>query len=146
MNNFEPALSQALILSDLVITEVGTNKSSLIGCFTCLNAPKFPFATPLFYVTALVTNIRGKVEQLVVTLRIEDERSGHVSASVSANVGLPPDAPAFVPAQIFQVSLPVPPFQVQTAGEYSVLILVNNMQAGKRSLEIRPLTQQAPPS
>ena len=137
----DPACA-AIMLSDTVIREQGTGKLSLIGCFTALNAPKFPFATPPFFVTPFITNLRGKIEDLHITVRIEDAHS-FVLSNVAGHVSLRKDAPPVPDVAVLEIPFPVAPFMVQTAGNYLVKVLLNNEQIGVKPLIVRSVTASA---
>src|SRR5262249_49568445 len=89
--NFEPVVCPAIIFSDGAIREQGTGKLSLIGCFSHFNAPGFPFLSQPFIVTVLLSNIRGPIEHLPVTLRVETPGSAHVLSSVSGEMNIGPE-------------------------------------------------------
>ena len=86
MNEFEPVVLPAIMMSDGAITEVGTGKLSLIGIFTQVNCPTFPFQAPQFVLSTFLTNFRGAPEEVNVTARIEVCGSAQVVASMSAKL------------------------------------------------------------
>jgi len=132
----EPVISPSILFSDLTVRESGTDKVSLIGTFSQFNAPRFPFIAPPFHVTVLLTNIRGPIEGLPVTIRIEAEGSGHVVQSVSAPVPIPATHSL---TDIAQIVFGIPPTQYQAPGSFEVLVLVRNEAIGKRPLFVKPV-------
>lgn len=136
----EPAICPGIIFSDLAIREQGTGKTSIIGSFTHFNAQQFPFLTGHFVITALLTNIKGPVERLPITARIEAADSGHVVGSVSGQIGIGPE---HTKDDTFEVSLPFTPTTFFTAGAYNVVILVNNEELNRRKLLVRPVSGNA---
>ena len=76
----EPILPSAIIFSDEKIRGQETGKLTLMGIFHCIKTSKFPFTSPAFYATAFVTNIKGRIKQLPVSMNIEDS-TGKVIAS-----------------------------------------------------------------
>ena len=148
MDIYEPVLVSSIILSDLVIREQGTNKISLIGCFNQFNANKFPFNTPPFFITGSITNISGKVDGVInVTALIEDPNSGHVLSSTPGRLQFSKESPPIPNHMVFEIPFPVVPFTIPKAGIYSVKILFNTQELGKRSLTVnqvkaRPKTPQ----
>ena len=148
MDIYEPVLVSSIILSDVVIREQGTNKISLVGCFNQFNANKFPFNTPPFFITGSITNITGKVDGVIsVTALIEDPNSGHVLSSTPGRLQFSKESPPIPNNMVFEIPFPVVPFAIPKAGMYSVKILFNNQELGKRSLTVnqvkaRPKTRQ----
>jgi len=136
-HDIEPALCPSILFSDLTVREFGTDKISLIGTFSQFNAPRFPFIAPPFHVTLLLTNIRGPIDQLPVTVRIEAEGSGHVIVSTSGSIPIPPTHGL---ADIAQIVFGLPPTQYQTPGRYEVHVLVRNESIGQRPIFVRPIT------
>lgn len=132
--HIEPVVCPAIIFSDSAIREQGTGKTSLIGCFTHFNAPGFPFLSQQFVVTALLSNIRGPVEHLSVTIRIEAPGSGHVLTSVSGEMNIGPD---IAPNEILEVIFPIPPIPFMQAGAYDVNVLVGSEALSKRTLIVK---------
>ncbi|WP_202214403.1 hypothetical protein [Methylacidimicrobium sp. AP8] len=137
----EPVLCPAILLSDLVVREKATDKLTLVNTFGQLRLPKFPFPTPLFFITVWLTHLRGRVGQLDIAARIEDPKSGHVLASASGQIQFPAEAPPFDEQAVLDLPIPMPPFLVPQAAVYSVVILVNNEKVGERPL---PIVSPAP--
>jgi hypothetical protein len=137
----EPALTPGIILSDMVIREVGSNKLSLIGCFQRFSFPHFPAQTGVWFVTVGVTRIRGTVDALNVTARIEVAESAHVISSSNALIQFSKDGPSIQPEVVFEVPLPFSGVVFQNPGKYSVVILVDTEEVGRRMLEVAPVTQ-----
>jgi hypothetical protein len=65
--NTDP-VAVSIVLSDSVICEHGTGKNSLIGCFNNFNVPQFPFPTPVFYITAAVTNLSPALKKFDIAV------------------------------------------------------------------------------
>jgi hypothetical protein len=141
----EPVLTPGIIFSDMVIREAGSNKLSLIGCFQRFSFPHFPAQTGVWFVTVGVTGIRGAINSLNVTARIEVAESAHVISSSNAQLQFPKDNPPVQPDVIFEVPLPFAGVVFQNPGKYSVLILVDTEEVGTRMLEVVPITQSTTP-
>ena len=133
----EPVVCPAIIFSDSAIREQGTGKLSIIGSFTHFNAPGTPFLSPLFLVTVLLSNFRGPIERLPITLRIEAPGSAHVLASVSGELKI---EPKISPNEILEIVIPVGPTPFPQVGEYEVNILVGTESVGKRALFVRSIS------
>lgn len=144
----EPALCQAILFSEFVIREKGSDKLSIINSFNRLFSPQFPFLTPPFFLSLLLTHLRGKIASLDLTARVEDPSSGHVLASSSGKIGFPEDRPPFDEREIHDIVIPISPFLVFQQGNYSVVVLVNNEKVGERILPVLPFPsgQGMPPS
>lgn len=134
--NSDPVVCPAIIFSDLTIREFGTEKISIIGSFAQFNAPQFPFIAPAFHVTFLLTNIQGPMEQLPVTLRIEGKDTGHVIASTTGSISIPP---THTLADIAQIVFGIPPMQIPAPGRYNVHILVRNEAIAERPLFVKSI-------
>ena len=137
-------VSVSIVLSDMVICERGTNKNTLIGCFHTLNAPGFPFPTPPFYITVVLTNLASTTKEFNVVVRIEDPASGYSLVSVGGNMKFAPEFNV-TKEMAFELPFVVPPFIIQKPGNYEVKILVNNSDAGKRLLTVNPITAGSQP-
>lgn len=138
--HFEPALTPCLIFSDTVIREEGTGKHSIIGSFQHFNVARFPFVAPPFVVTACFSNLRGRIDHLNLTVRVEDSTTGVVLACVSREIQLQVEA---TPSDCFEVPFGLPPCQFPRAGSYAVVFLINNEQLGQRPLLIREIQPKA---
>ncbi len=134
MSTYEPALTQGIIFSDLVIRENGTGKLSLINCFNTFNVQKFPFRTPPHYIVSLITNLKGKIDELNVTARIEMQGTGHVVASVPGHMKFHPDSRPLSDNDIIEIPFPVKSYTVPEPGKYTVVILLNSEELGRRPI------------
>jgi hypothetical protein len=138
----EPVVPSAVILSDHVIREAGSNKLTLIGTFSVWNAQAFPFVCPQFFITTFITNLRADQGQIVVTIRIETPEKHVVwssQAKVEFNVqGSPSEAVIELPIPVKSVSFPF-------AGKYMVKVLANGDEVGTRDLFVRPITSGSAP-
>lgn len=141
----EPALCHGIILSDHLIREAGTGKLSLIGCFNLYNLSQFPAQVPPFFITALLTNLRGKFQKLSVTVRIEDPATGHVLVSSSATMELKEDANPLSDNDVVELPFPIRPIILPKAGMYSIVVLVDNEKIGHRPLKVNSITSSQTP-
>ena len=132
-----------MAFSDMVIREAGSNKASLINCFNNLISSKFPLITPLFFVTPFITNLRGHITELYITIRIENKATGHVLNSVSGHIRFGPDGQDFEPEAVIDIPFPIPSFSIMEPGKYVVKVLVNNEEMGERPLVVKSATQAA---
>jgi hypothetical protein len=123
-----------ITLSDLVIREAGSNKISLIGCFQRFQFPQFPFRTGQWFATVGVTGIRDATS-FNVTARIEVTDSAHVVSSTSALVEVK-GVDSIQPEIIFDVPLPFNGVVFKNEGRYTVVVLVDTEEIGRRPLEV----------
>jgi hypothetical protein len=144
--NSEPAIIPAIILSDGVIREQGTNKLSCIGIFNVFNLPALPFRLPPFFATAAITNLRGIIGELNAACRFE-AHTGHVLASSNAKIQFSKESPPMQPAAIIEISFPMRDIVITAPGTYQLKLLVNGEEIGQRSVEVRSLVnkQEKPP-
>ena len=141
----EPVIT-SLILSDGVIVERGTNKVSLIGCFHSLVLPKFPGVYPGFFATLTVTNLGLATTKLALTIRIENEHTGHVLASGGGQVDIKVEATgstdSTINTEFRKTSIDIPlrfgPVTFPQPGAYLAVVLANNETIFKRHLIIQP--------
>jgi hypothetical protein len=135
--HIEPVVCPGIIFSDSTIREQGTGKLSIIGAFTHFNSPGFPFLSPQFIVTVLISNIRGPVEGLPITIRIEATGSAHVLASISGQMNIGPEITG---NEVLEVVVPVPPTPFPQAGGYNVNVLVGSELINSRLLFVRSIS------
>jgi hypothetical protein len=131
----EPSVVPAIFLSDLSIVEQETQKRSLVGCFDRFAFPQFPAVYPRFFITFWITNIEGAATELDLTTRIEQKGSAHVVFSSSVKLPLGEEK-KFQRDDIMAFSVPVPLITFPTPGTYTVLVLLNGEEAGKRDINV----------
>lgn len=136
----EPSVVPGIFLSDNSITEQGTQKRSLIGCFDQFSFPQFPAKYPRFFITVWVTNIEGALTQIDLTVRIQEQNSAHVVFSSSIKAELHEET-KFERENILAFSIPVPGITFPTPGTYTVVILINGEEAGKRDIKVKDVAK-----
>ena len=137
MEENEPVIIQAILLSDQVVREAGTNKLTLVGLFTVWNALSFPFTAPPFFITPLIVNFRKGGTIIPVTFRIE-QVTGHVLWSLEAKVGFPDGQ--IPPHAIFDAPVPVVGLTFKEPGRYTIRVIVDSEEIGKRDFYVIPVT------
>lgn len=105
--------------------------------FHLMHFGKFPSQLPSFCVTVALDNFEGVIEKAKVTLRLEEEHSGHVLCSVGAELN---SSVPFTRSMIAEMPLRVPRCHVTSPGNYKFVVLVNNEKVGERTLPILPVT------
>jgi hypothetical protein len=133
-----------ILLSDYVIMEAGSGKYSLIGTFNSMQTQGFPFITPHFFVTVLLTNLPPHFEQMNVTVRIEEPKSAHVLTSAAGNIK-PPQGFNFPTHYVMQLPFLMPQFVIQQQDAYTVVVLVDGESVGRRTLVVAALQAPALP-
>jgi hypothetical protein len=136
----EPSVLPGIFLSDNSIIEQGTQKRSLIGCFDQFSFPQFPAKYPRFFITVWVTNMEGALTQIDLTTRIEEHSSAHVVFSSSIKAELDEEK-KFERDNILAFSIPVPGITFPTPGTYTVVILLNGEEAGKRDVSVKQVAK-----
>jgi hypothetical protein len=137
----EPTIVPGIVLSDLAIVEAGTQKRTLVGCFDQFAFPQFPAAYARFFVTVWVTNVEGKLSEIDLTTRIEQKGSAHVVFSSSAKLPLGGEK-NFERNQLMTFSVPVPGLTFPTHGAYTVIILLNGDEVGRRDINVLQIATQ----
>jgi hypothetical protein len=133
------------LFSDSAIREAGTGKVSFIGCFHQYQSAVFPLVVPPFVITPLLTNIRGKQDKpITVAVRIEDPKTGYIMANTVGNIGVLPEY-VFTGAEVIDASFPVGPISFPTAGNFSVVIMVDGEKIGTRALSVISVTPMSQP-
>lgn len=133
----EPTLAHAIILSDGVIREEGTQKLSYIGSFHNFNSPRFPFTSMPFVATAFISNLRADPGEIKITIRIENSDSGHVICSSTAGIGFKGKVDR---NEVFEVPIGMGAITFPGAGLYKAVVLVNNESIGSRDLNVKSIT------
>ena len=134
-----------IMLSDSAIREAGTGKVSFIGSFHQYQSAAFPFVVPPFFVTPMITNIRGQVEKpIVVAVRVEDPRTGQVLANTVGNIGVMPQF-TFTGTEVIEVPFPIQPIAFQSPGNYTVIVMVDGEKIGSRNLPVNSITAMPQP-
>ena len=128
----EPVLPSAITFSDEKIRDQETGELTLVGIFHCIKTSKFPFTSPAFYATAFVTNIKGRIKQLPVSMNIEDS-TGKVIASAPGHVG---GSGIIAMGEVAEISFPIPPIVFNAAGHYKAVVLADGEALGFRGFNI----------
>jgi hypothetical protein len=139
----EPVVIPAIILSDTVIREAGTGKLSYIGSFSQWNVPELPYSVAPFFVTAHVANFRHGGMEVPVALSIEDSAGNRVW-SAEGKVAFP--GRELPPGLIVELPTPVVGLSFRASGRYTIRILVDGDELGRRDVQLRVAPPAPPPS
>lgn len=128
-----------LIFSDNAIIERGTNKLSIIGCFSHFNASAFPFRAPPFYVSLFLTNMSSREGgRAAFAINIEEPNTGMTFASAGGHFtgkqGLNAE-------EVYEMSVPFGGVTFPQAGKYFVKALVDAEIVGRRPLLVRSVSE-----
>jgi hypothetical protein len=137
----EPTVISGILMSDVSIVEQGTQKRSVIGCFDQFVFPQFPVQIGRFWVTAWITNLAGSLSEMELTTRIEEKGSAHVVFSSSTTIKFPAETP-LDPTNTMALSTPVVGVIFQKPGIYTILLLLNGEEVGKRDINVRQAPQE----
>jgi hypothetical protein len=139
----EPTVIPGILLSDLSIVEHGTNKRTIVGCFDHLMFPQFPATYGRFFVTTWIANLAGSVSQIELTCQIEEKISGHVMFSTASTLNF--ETPhTFEQTQVVALGVPVLGIVFQKAGLYTVIMLLNGEEVGRRDFNVSLLPTARP--
>jgi hypothetical protein len=136
----EPTIISAIMLSDLAIVEQGTQKRSLIGTFDQFGFHQFPAQYGRFFITASITNIEGTFSKLDVTYRIE--KRGHVVFSNSATLQFGAGPQKIERKTVMGLSIGVQGVIFPEPGTYTVVVLLDGEEIGKRDFGVIQISQQ----
>ena len=143
--NQEPSLVPGVILADYVVRDAATGKLSIVGCFHQFNFPRFPIKMGRFFVIASITNLRGNIEKLTITCRIEMAGSGHVVGSSMCEMQFNANNPPLNGDMIFDLPFPFGGLVFMGAGQHDIVVLLNNEVIGKRRVIVNQITAPASP-
>lgn len=146
----EPSVVPAVILSDFVIIEKGSNKRSLIGTFDHLSFPQFPAKVGRFFASVWIENVEGTLTELELTTHIKAKGSAHIVFSSSAKMEFGGEQ-KFTRSMTIAVSSQVIGATFPTPGVYSVVFLLNGDEVGSRDFQVKqiavpPGESQPPPA
>ena len=119
----------ALVLCDMIIREVGTNKLSLIGTFNSLSAQTFPCAHPTFWVYVAITEGRGRQTS---KLRITSLSSGLPVFELPGEIEFA-GGPTHVGELVFQLNA----IRFDTPGLYAVEFWSGDDMLGSRKIHVQ---------
>ena len=136
----EPVVIPGILMSDLSIIEHGTSKRSVVGIFDQFAFSQFPITIARFWITAWITNLAGTLSEMELTTRIQEKGSAHVVFSSSTNVQFPSET-ALDPTNTSALSTPVIGITFQKPGIYTIVLLLNGDEIGKRDIHVRQVPQ-----
>ncbi|MBI2813382.1 MAG: hypothetical protein HYX71_03780 [Opitutae bacterium] len=143
----DPVVIQAILLSDHVVREAGTGKLTLVGMFGAWNCPGFPFQTPSFFATAVLSNFQPGTNMINVVLRVEQKQTGLVLVNSAARAQIPEGK--ITPKDIIEIPFKLPGIVIPQQGEYRVVVLANDEKIGERHFIVNlapPVQQLLPPT
>ena len=114
-----------VIVCDTVIREHGTGKLSYIGCFSVIGGGQFPFQSPPFFITPMLSNLQGEIKEAInLVARVEQPGTGLVAGSGHAKIQTAPGQK--IPKnEVIEISCPLV-CVFPSPGEYAIVILLNN--------------------
>jgi hypothetical protein len=136
-----------IVFCDLIVTEQGTGKNSLIGSFPSLMSPSFPLVIPRFFVHVSIANFVTTGQKVNIAVNLKNVATGAVVASVGMPVTIPPMTVQTTPARGMGVNLNIPLMNVtfMVPGAYKCEVLVDGEPTGDgRILDVLQIPQQPP--
>ena len=142
----EPVCS-VIVFCDLVITEYGSGKNSLIGSFPNLGNPQFPFSVPRFFVHVSIANIVPTDKPVYAVINLKQVASGAVVGSASVTVPILKNLPKSAPGMHINLNVPFQNVTFPAPGDYECEVLFDGERIGDRILDVEQvaLPQTNPP-
>jgi hypothetical protein len=131
---FEPVVTSGIVFSDYVIRDQHTRKLTLVGIFQRFICSKLPFTAPAFFVTAFATNMRGRVEEMPATLKIENEE-GRTLCTTSGRIYT--KASIVARHNVAEIAFSVPSMEFRKIGVYHVKVSISREVIGQRTFQVR---------
>jgi hypothetical protein len=132
-----PPRCKAILLCDLVIVDVATRKTSLIGIFDRFTAPQFPTAVGPFYAYVQMVEGIGRYE---IVVEAHDLSDGRV-------IGRLPPMPLDFPNRMSKANLiiPAPPLPLPHPGFYDFVVFADGQEIDRQKFEAALLPPRPPP-
>lgn len=134
---------------DLVITEAGTGKNSLIGTFPSLAAPSFPFPVPQITIHVTISNFGIGSKDSSVAVNLKQQSTGVVVGSRAVQLPVIWQKSLSSMGSSFNLNMPFQNVIFPAAGAYLCEILFDGESIGDRILELKllaPQQAQLPPA
>jgi len=116
----------AMVLCDTCIIEQGSFKYTLVGTFTKLQSPFYPFLLPKLTIYLVLTEGRGKSPLM---LRMVNVSTGQVTFDIRGEIWFND------PLALVEAAFPVGNIKVDAPGPYSVEVWVGNDLVAARRLD-----------
>jgi len=117
-----------MLICDQIINEDGTNKKSLIGVFSHVNSPQFPFLVPRLAVYVKLADTVGRYQFLLRLVNLKDE-------SLVADVGIGADIRD--PARQAELALNMGNLPIPEAGKYEFQLYCDEVFLHRVTIEAR---------
>lgn len=127
----EPVLV-AILFADRVITEARTQKKTIVGTFTTLNARDFPAVFPPFFVYAAVTNLDPAKKHSFELSITED---GAETSLGSMKGDLQPDSFDVLVETVFEIR----GLKLEAEGTYIVRLRIGPTEVASRKLIVQTI-------
>ena len=124
----------AMLICDKVITEVGTNKKSLIGIFENVNAYKFPCIHHFMSIYVKLTDARGLYR---FSLELVDLEDGSVIGKGEMPKEIEIDSPLATRDLVFNLAA----LKFKHKGKYEFRIYANNEICGQKTFLVNQIAK-----
>ena len=131
----EPPLATSILLCDHIIVEAGTNKKSLIGCFTGIGSSAFPYLLDQFTIFILLSGAIGKLECKVQVKHLNNEKDGEIMVELTGT------ADFRNPNEPIELAFEFKKFLFKQPGTYSVSFLCDDSLIAERRFSVYNPTQ-----
>ena len=126
-----PPMKTAILLCDKVIVEHNTNKKSLIGCFTNVSGPEFPFTLDAFTIFLTLIGGHGKNScRVEVKHMTKDDIGGKAIAKLMGDVVFKN------PNDTVELAFEFKKFQFMEPGQYAIHFLCDNNPVAERRFNV----------
>lgn len=122
----------AMIICDQIITEQGSNKKSLIGCFNNIYAHNFPCVHPTFFVFIALTNGRGEFK---TKLKMINETTNTTVFEVGGGVVFQD------PMKTVEIAFKLVNLTFQSAGSHAIQFLCDDELLMVRKIEVLKISK-----
>jgi hypothetical protein len=133
----EPLVCRGLILSDLVIRDAASGKISIINCFTAFNAVGFPFQSPPFFLTTLLSGITSHSKPIKFGVSIKKRDVDVYVLNVNSEFNQQGKGD---PDEIGEVVWAFPPLIFPQVGVYDLVFSADDLEVGTRTIVVKANT------
>lgn len=125
----------AMIICDLIITERGSNKKSLIGCFNNVNSHTFPCVHPTFFVFVALTNGRGEFK---AKLKMVNESTSATVFEVAGGIKFDD------PMKTVEIGFKLVNLAFQSAGSHAIQLWCDDELLMVKKIEVSKIEKNNP--
>jgi len=136
-----PAIASAIIFSEKIIREAGTNRLSIINSFQKFTGPTMPFAVPPFVITVSLAGFSGEGKHRL-SVEVLSPSGDALFPAIEAEVGT---EAAVAVNDVFEFCFGLPAVQFEQEGVYEIVLKIEGKEAARRGLPVMLAQPPAPP-